>query len=142
MVDSDPRLQAPALGAEDLRRIDEATVSKNVSKLADTGGAPALHPHRRATEFKQRCQGLGIKNVTLHSYRYAWAERALASGYPERYAQVSLGHSSKAIHRAYAKKAKVIIPSLESYENGDAVPSPALGKVVESARRPAPSAPF
>jgi integrase len=30
----------------------------------------------RATEFKQRCQGLGIKGVTLHSYRYAWAERS------------------------------------------------------------------
>lgn len=27
----------------------------------------------RATEFKQRCEGLGIKGVTLHSYRYAWA---------------------------------------------------------------------
>lgn len=27
----------------------------------------------RATEFKQRCDGLGIKGVTLHSYRYAWA---------------------------------------------------------------------
>ena len=25
----------------------------------------------RATEFKQRCVGLGIKGVTLHSYRYA-----------------------------------------------------------------------
>ena len=31
----------------------------------------------RATEFKQRCEGLKIKGVTLHSYRYAWAERAL-----------------------------------------------------------------
>ena len=27
----------------------------------------------RATEFKQRCDGLGIKGITLHSYRYAWA---------------------------------------------------------------------
>jgi hypothetical protein len=25
----------------------------------------------RATEFKQRCAGLGVKGVTLHSYRYA-----------------------------------------------------------------------
>src|ERR1039458_4044934 len=30
----------------------------------------------RATEFGQRCRQLGIKGVTLHSYRYAWAERA------------------------------------------------------------------
>jgi hypothetical protein len=35
----------------------------------------------RATEFKQRCEGLGIKGVTLHSYRYAWAERAKTCGY-------------------------------------------------------------
>jgi hypothetical protein len=43
----------------------------------------------RATEFKQRCDGPGIKGVSLHSYRYAWAERAKAAGYPERYAQVT-----------------------------------------------------
>ena len=30
----------------------------------------------RATEFGQRCRQLDIKGVTLHSYRYAWAERA------------------------------------------------------------------
>jgi acyl-CoA thioesterase FadM len=29
-----------------------------------------------STEFKQRCKGLGIQGVTLHSYRYGWAERA------------------------------------------------------------------
>jgi hypothetical protein len=27
----------------------------------------------RATEFKQRCTGLGIHGISLHSYRYAWA---------------------------------------------------------------------
>ena len=70
----------------------------------------------RATEFKQRCGGLGIKGVTLHSYRYAWAERAKTCGYPERFAQEALGHNSKAVHRAYARKAKVRLPSLESYE--------------------------
>jgi integrase len=71
----------------------------------------------RATEFKQRCEGLGIEGVTLHSYRYAWAERAKSCGYPERFAMVALGHSSKAVHRAYAKGAAVEIPSLESYES-------------------------
>jgi integrase len=34
----------------------------------------------RATEFKQRCQGLGISGISLHSYRYAWAERARRCG--------------------------------------------------------------
>ena len=71
----------------------------------------------RATEFKQRCVGLGIEGVSLHSYRYAWAERARKAGMPERFAQEALGHNSKAVHRAYARKAKVIIPTLESYEH-------------------------
>ena len=74
----------------------------------------------RATEFKQRCEGLGITGVSLHSYRYAWAERAKQCGYPERSAQEALGHNSKAVHRAYARKAKVKLPSLESYERQNA----------------------
>ncbi len=67
----------------------------------------------RATEFRQRCQGLGITGVTLHSYRYSWAERAKKAGIPERFAQAALGHSSKAVHRAYASGAILEIPCLE-----------------------------
>ncbi|MGD0061760.1 MAG: tyrosine-type recombinase/integrase [Verrucomicrobiia bacterium] len=70
----------------------------------------------RATEFKQRCGGLGIWGVSLHSYRYAWAERAKKAGYPERFAQEALGHNSKAVHRAYARKAQVELPPLSEYE--------------------------
>lgn len=70
----------------------------------------------RATEFKQRCQGLGIEGITLHSYRYAWAERSADNAYPERYAQRVLGQNSKMVHRAYAKKAQGQLPSLEDYE--------------------------
>jgi integrase len=80
----------------------------------------------RATEFKQRCRGLGIRGVTLHSYRYAWAERAKRCGYPERFAQEALGHNSKAVHRAYARRAQVVLPPLEDYER-----KPANGKVVK-----------
>jgi len=36
--------------------------------------------------------------------------------YPERFAQEALGHNSKAVHRAYSRKAKVKLPSLENYE--------------------------
>ncbi len=70
----------------------------------------------RATEFKQRCDGLGISGVSLHSYRYAWAERALKCGFPERFAQQALGHNSQAVHRAYAKHAEVTVPSLADWE--------------------------
>ncbi len=70
----------------------------------------------RATEFASRCRQLGVKGVTLHSYRYAWAERAKVAGYPERFAQEALGHNSKAVHRIYVKRAQVLLPPLEDYE--------------------------
>ena len=91
--------------------------------LQDLPGSGPLFPYLRtvragdrSTEFHQRCVGLGIKGVSLHSYRYAWAERAKTAGYPERFAQEALGHNSKAVHRAYARKAKVELPSLGEYE--------------------------
>jgi integrase len=91
--------------------------------LKDLRGEGLLFPYLasvraadRATEFRQRCRGLGIEGITLHSYRYAWAERAKVCGYPERFAQEALGHNSKAVHRAYAKRAQMKIPSLEDYE--------------------------
>jgi integrase len=80
---------------------------------------PKLKPMReahRATEFRRVCRRLEITGITLHSYRYAWAERAKTCGYPERFAQEALGHNSKAVHRAYARKAHVVIPTLEDYE--------------------------
>jgi integrase len=87
-----------------------------------------MQEKHRAKEFRRRCLGLGIHGVTLHSYRYAWAERAKQCGYPERFAQEALGHNSKAVHRAYARKAKVKLPSLESYErqaaDGRIIPLP------------------
>jgi integrase len=75
-----------------------------------------VRPGDRATEFKQSCQSAGVQGATLHSYRYGWAERAAACGYPERFAQQALGHNSKAVHRAYAKNADVIVPSLDDWE--------------------------
>jgi hypothetical protein len=57
------------------------------------------------------------KNKHTHiKVKYAWAERAKTCGYPERFAQEALGHNSKAVHRAYAKRALMKIPSLEDYE--------------------------
>src|SRR5208283_2484617 len=58
----------------------------------------SVRANDRATEFRSRCRQLRIEGVTLHSYRYAWAERAKTVGYPERFAQEALGHNSKAVH--------------------------------------------
>ncbi|MBL9170396.1 MAG: tyrosine-type recombinase/integrase [Verrucomicrobiales bacterium] len=74
-----------------------------------------LRSEERAAKFYSKCKGLGIAGISLHSYRYAWAERAKSIGYPERYAQEALGHSSTAVHRAYAKHANVELPPLEEY---------------------------
>ena len=96
-------------------------VERVVSDLPSTGPLfPYLKSVRsgdRATEFRQRCGLLKIEGITLHSYRYAWAERAVMAGMPERYAQVSLGHNSKSAARLYAKKASLTVPSLEEYES-------------------------
>ena len=113
--------------------------------LRDLPGTGPLFPYLRtvrsgdrATEFKQRCNGLGIKGVTLHSYRYAWAERAKTAGYPERFAQVNIGHNSKAMARAYSRKAPVEMPALSEYEKqqkaiiGNRNPEPAARAAQEA----------
>jgi len=111
-------------GSIAIMRFDEE-VAQILRSLPATGPLfPYLRTVRagdRATEFKQRCEGLKIKGISLHSYRYAWAERAKKAGYPERFAQEALGHNSKAVHRAYARKAQVELPSLGEYERQRAV---------------------
>ncbi|HXR48991.1 MAG TPA: tyrosine-type recombinase/integrase [Candidatus Limnocylindrales bacterium] len=91
--------------------------------LRDLPGSGLLFPRlvamdekHRAALFQRGCRREGITGISLHSYRYAWAERAKKVGYPERFAQQALGHNSKAVHRAYAKKAQFTLPSLEEYE--------------------------
>jgi integrase len=76
----------------------------------------AMDEKRRACLFQTACRRAGVAGVSLPSYRYSWAERAKRAGYPERFAQMALGHTSKAVHRAYAKKAQVTLPPLEEYE--------------------------
>jgi hypothetical protein len=75
----------------------------------------SLNSVARSAEFNRRCRLLSIVGVSLHSYRYAWAERAFSVGYPERFAQAALGHDSRAIHHAYARKAKVVCPALDEF---------------------------
>ena len=87
----------------------------------------STHPaNHRANVFRYHCRRAGVSGVSLHCYRYAWAERAKMVGMPERFAQAALGHGSKAIHRAYAKKAQIIVPSLEDYEQKMASPLPVV----------------
>ena len=71
----------------------------------------------RSAVFWKRRRAAGIPvGICLHSYRYAWAERAEAAGMPEREAMAHLGHSSRAVHRAYARNANRVTLPLEYYE--------------------------
>lgn len=104
--------------------LPQITIGQNLERLlrkfpSDGFLFPYLRTVRsgdRATEFKQRCKGLGIEGVTLHSYRYSWAERAKKAGYPERWAQVALGHNSRAMAQYYSKGAEPVLPSLEGWQ--------------------------
>lgn len=70
----------------------------------------------RAGYFRKARLSCKIQGITLHSYRYAWAERAKTAGMPERDAMNHLGHKSRAIHAAYASSALVTVLPLEFYE--------------------------
>ncbi|PWU11159.1 MAG: hypothetical protein C5B47_01195, partial [Verrucomicrobia bacterium] len=77
-----------------------------------------LKENWRSTAFWRSRRRAGLPNdICLHSYRYAWAERAAAAGMPEREAMAHLGHSSRAVHRAYARNADRVTLPLEYYEN-------------------------
>jgi integrase len=80
---------------------------------------PEIRPRRegeRAARFCKVCQRAAVAGVSLHCYRYGWAERACEAGMPEREAMSHLGHNSLAVHRAYARKAKNVTMPLEFYE--------------------------
>ena len=70
----------------------------------------------RAGYFRKACLICKISGKSLHSYRYAWAQRARAAGMPERDAMNHLGHQSRAIHAAYGHRATITTLPLEYYE--------------------------
>ncbi len=116
---------------------DVAAILKTLPRSGQLFLALARIPHNhRSKMFIKRLKSVGVSGVSLHSYRYAWAERAKEAGYPERFAMQALGHSSKAVHRAYAKKAQVVVPPLEDYEKKQVQPTtrPQLFMVTDIAR--------
>lgn len=86
-------------------------------QLPDTGPLfqtiTKMDDRSRSCFMWKLCGRLGIKGVSLHSYRYSWAERAKVAGIPQRWAQAALGHNSKAVHEAYARNAQVICPAID-----------------------------
>jgi integrase len=90
------------------------TLAKILRSLPQTGPLfpriSQMHEKHRAAEFKRRCKRLKIEGISLHCYRYAWAERAKTAGYLKRFAMKALAHNSVAIHRACAKHAPMNQP--------------------------------
>lgn len=80
----------------------------------------SMSMENRSRMFRRRCESLGFKNLSLHCYRYAWAERARKANMPIRAAMETLGHKSRAVHQAYAKKVEVDLFPLEYYEEKQA----------------------
>jgi integrase len=76
----------------------------NITKMDDRS---------RACFMWKLCKRVKIEGVSLHSYRYSWAERAKVAGLPQRWAQAALGHNSKAVHDAYARNALVVCPPID-----------------------------
>lgn len=76
-------------------------------------GLREMDDRARACTFWKLCKRLKIDGISLHSYRYAWAERAKVIGMPQRWAQAALGHNSKAVHDAYARNAVIVCPPID-----------------------------
>ena len=75
--------------------------------------APPPNPEdNRRTAGGSAAAGQG---VSLHSYRYHMAEWCATVGMPMRFAQIMLGHSSKTVANAYARKCKKAAPTPEVY---------------------------
>jgi len=80
---------------------------------------PTLAPQEgvtRASRFRKIANRLGFRQISLHGYRYAWAQRAKSFGMPLREAMAHLGHGSKIIHHTYSAQAEVVSLPLEFYE--------------------------
>jgi integrase len=96
------------------------TLEEIIHQLPSTGclfpAISKMDDRSRSCFMWKLCKRVGIKGVSLHSYRYSWAERAKVAGIPQRWAQAALGHNSKAVHDAYARNALVVCPPVDEYQ--------------------------
>lgn len=76
-------------------------------------GITKMNDRSRACFFWKLCKKFKFEHVSLHSYRYSFAERAKIAGIPARWAMSALGHNSKAVHDAYARNAQVVCPAID-----------------------------
>jgi hypothetical protein len=79
-----------------------------------------LDQQKRGRDFRRHVKRMGLdkgeESLTLHSYRYHMAEWCCEVGMEMRYAQIILGHSSKTVANAYARKCKKAAPTPDTYQ--------------------------
>lgn len=92
-----------------------------------------LTEEHRAKEFWRACRRAGVSGVSLHCYRYAWAERAKVCGYPERFA----GHARRGQLAGLIRRlARILLFPMQAYRIGDlGEPSAIPGLLHEFRRR-------
>jgi len=87
-----------------------------ISQLPETGPFfPTISrtsDNARSAEFYRRCKILKIKGISLHSYRYAWAERARAAGYAKEQIR------RKSLSRSVVANEKALKISSHLYDSG------------------------
>jgi integrase len=67
----------------------------------------------RACLFWKLCKRVKLEGISLHSYRYSWAERAKVVGIPQGWAQAALGHNSRVVQDACARNAVVVCAPID-----------------------------
>ncbi len=112
------RIKTDRRDADQLARLYRAgeLTAIHVPEPQDEAVRDLLRARYRVVRQQHRARQQLKMFLLRQNIRYAWAERARAAGYPERYAQEALGHASAAIHRACAKSVRVELPPLEEYE--------------------------
>jgi integrase len=92
-------------------------------------GIREMDDRGRACTFWKLYKRLKIEGISLHSYRYSWAERAKVIGMPQRWAQAALGHNSRAVHDAYARNAVVVCPPIDERISWNGRPDPDIVQI-------------
>jgi hypothetical protein len=110
---------------------DECCAQKNLSfqfaaisaasQSFQTGSYPNWRTRQAISCRRRASANFRIAGVVTFTRRAITSERATKQSttesceYPERFAQESLGHQSNATHRAHAKQAQVMLPSLTEW---------------------------
>ena len=95
---------------------------KLLKSLPKTGNLfPDLSQIRKANRsriFAKIIETLGIPKVTIHGYRFAFAERAKKGGMSAEDRMANLGHANYEMTSHYDKNAKVVPESIEVLDGG------------------------